>query len=151
MHDHGVPGRDRVGAVGQIVGGQALQHHGCRHSRPHPVRDGDGPVGGDGDLLGVTARHARPRDLVARGEAGDTRTGGHHGARAFGARYVGQIDGVGRAALPLVDVHEVDAGRLDVDDEAAGSGLRCGQVGHREHIRSAVLFHNDCAHDRILF
>src|ERR1700745_2365569 len=64
-------------------------------------------------------------------------------ATTVAAGDIRQVAGVRRAALPLVDVHEVDPGRVQVDQQLPGARLRRRHVRGLEDIGPAVLAHHD--------
>ena len=120
----GVTGAHRVGVVRQVVRGQALQDRRGRLFGADPLRYGHQPVRRDDRLLGVAARHAGPRDPVAGGEALDPVAEPQHRAGALAAERERQLDLVGAGAL--IDVHEVDAARLDQHQHLTGPGSGSG-------------------------
>ena len=98
------------------------------------------------DPLGIRARRRRPGDAIALGELARR---AHHGPRALRADDQRQRrPPVHRAAaLALVDVAEVDADRLDADDEVA---LGLGDVREVHDLRAALAGDLDRAHGSIL-
>src|SRR5260370_26457661 len=76
---------------------------------------------------------------------GDDRSG------AFRTRDEGQLGTVAANALALVDVHEVDAGRRDLDRYLPRSGLRRLTFHHAQHIWAAQLPAHYHTHATLLF
>ena len=88
-------------------------------SRRHAVRHRDELRARGDQFLGVAARHVHP---------GDALTGAGDDARALGAGNRRGWGAVAAGALALVDVHEVDAGGLDADDDLVLAGSRLGHA-----------------------
>ena len=126
VHDHAIPGPDRIRVVREVVSGHSLQQH------------GDGKVGGDavgnahrlgarhGDLLRVAVRHGAPDETLSF----------RRHATRLGADHRRWVDAVVLAGS-FVDVAVVDADSLDVHEHLAvtGNGLR--HVADLEHVRAA--------------
>ena len=150
VHDHRIALCHPVGAVAQVVGGHPLQHDGGSDLQAHPVGNSNGTVGRDENLLRGRAGRSGPGHAVARREAGYPRTDGRHCSRALHAGQVGHAAVVGRPALPLVDVHEVDSGRGHVDKQPARARAGSRPVADLKDVRAAVLPDHHCAHGAIL-
>ncbi len=102
--------------------------------------------GGDDRLLGVTSRRARPRHPVAGGEAPRAWPERGHRARSLGTGHERQVPAVRRAAFPLVDVHEVDAGGGHVHQQLAGAWPQRLPVSDGQDAGPANLVYDHHAH-----
>ena len=144
VHEAGVALLQREGARAEVVGGHALQHRGRGRVGAQARRDGHRAVGREEHVLGVGAEHVRPRDPVSLAEEGHARPHGGHDARALHARDERQRVRVEAGAV--VDVDEVDAGRLHPDHDLPGSGRRDGHVGETQHVGPAKALDSNRLH-----
>jgi hypothetical protein len=71
-------------------------------------------------------------------------------AGAFRADGVRWFLPVRRATFPDVDVHEVDAGCSNVDDDLAGTGLRGRAVADRKDLGTTMARDDDSSHPCIV-
>ncbi len=139
------------GAVREVVGGHALEHH--RGGNPRlDERDVEGHqvLGGGDHVLRVGPRCAREGHVISSGHVLDALTHGVHLARAFEPERAWHVAGVESRAL--VDVDKVHAGGGELYARLAGA--RFGDLDFlvTEGLRPAKLvylygLHNSPPHD----
>ena len=79
-------------------------------------------------------------------EPGDPLPRADDGARTLRADDRGEGAAVGRTALALVHVPEVDPHGCDVDQHRTVAGLGVGHLGDRQHLGAAAALHDHCLH-----
>ena len=108
VHEGDVTRLHGIRAGGEVVRGQALEHHGRRGLEVDPLGHEDEHGCREGGEARGAAQRLRPGDAVTGGEPLDPFTGGDDRAGALVA--ADERGGVRVDALALVDVDEVDAG-----------------------------------------
>src|SRR5437773_2719223 len=83
----------------------------------------------------AAAKASFGHDAIAGLELGDARADRSDDAGGFRAKC--ERAGEGIMSLPMVDLDEVDADRLDLDEQLGRAGCRVGQPVERENFRSA--------------
>src|SRR5215469_12825685 len=147
-----VTGTNRIGRVGQVVGGHALKHRGGRLLNGYRGRDSD--QAGDrsyGELRVGSGDHA-PCDAVAGLEDGLIGAGfgiavAERDDDACGLLAERVWEGCGIAAFAEIDVDEVDSGGFDADECLAGAGAWSGKITYGERFRAAWLKDLDGLHE----
>ena len=113
VHQAGIAGPQGIGAVGEVVRGEALQDRGGGEARIHPRGKRDGAVGRHEGVLGVPSDQALRHDPVTDTAGGDAFADLlHHAGRLAAER---DRQGSLVESLPMVHIDEVDSGRLDPD------------------------------------
>lgn len=136
MHDDPVAALDGVGVADQVLSRDPLQHRRRSHLEGNAIGNGHELVPIGGDTLRVAAGDVHPSDPLAR------RRDGAGSLDADDRRWLGAI----AAAFALVDVPEVDANRLHVDDRLALRRGGLGDVAELEHLGAAVACEHDGLH-----
>ena len=128
VHEAGVACLERVGRRREVVSRHPLEHRRGGLLGADAVGEHDQPIGGDGRVFRVSAEHGGVRDAMPDLQPADPRTHRGHGA----TRFLAQNEGRRHPVLPaaLVDVDEVDPGRVDLDERLSrgGRGLRHVQI-----------------------
>src|SRR2546430_10962240 len=143
MDEHRV-GRNGHGLVAKVL---------CRHSL-HQAAGGSLEAHGLGDWneslawgrqdFRVAAGHPLPRDAIAD-SCRRSVAHGDHDARPVDSQ--GEREGKHpEHAATGVDVHEVDAGRFDLDEDVISLWLRGWSLFHAEHLRATVVRRSDDSH-----
>jgi hypothetical protein len=144
VHDDGVAPLNGIGRRREVVGRQPLQERRRRSLAFDTVGNRHGLRDRDDDPLRVTSGRVLPGNSVAHDELRDAGPDLGHRPRALDAGDGGQRRPV--RPLPLVHVAEVDAGRLDLDEQLTLAGPRLGHVPQLEDLRPAGLPHHDGSH-----
>jgi len=128
----------------QVVRSESLKPNGGRELRAHAVRDSHRVFGEDNRSLCVCSFESLRHDAIADGEIGDTAAECANRPRAFGAEYEWARQLI--PPLALVDLDEVDADRLDVDQHLAraGRGIRYGV--DPQNLRPAGFVNSNSSH-----
>ena len=130
------------GTAQQVLGGQALEHHGGASLEADGVGELADVFGGHHTHFAVAAGGvAGIRGAVAGLQVGDAGADGLNDAGAFHAQ--GQRHGEGVQASALVNVNEVQADRVVADADLAGAGVAHGHVHEFELFRAAGLVDAD--------
>ena len=139
MDQHGIPFLDRIGVQGQVVGGHALEHGRRGLGETDRLRYLDQLVGRHGHVFGIGAGACGPGHPITGPKSSHSGPDLAHGPGTLHTQDVGQLHGV--QSIALVDIDEVDAGGLDLDDRMSGGGFRNGQLGQGHDLGSAVFLY----------
>ena len=129
------------GAAQQILGGEALQHHGGAHLVGDIFGQLDQKLRVDQPLFRIAAGHGRIGHAVADLERIDALADGDHLARALVAGREGKLGGIG--ALAKIDLDEIQTNGVMADLDLAAPGRRHGDLLHLQDFRAAGLVHAD--------
>ena len=148
VDEHRVVRLHRVGVDHEVVGGHALEDRRGGDLVRDAVGHRHGALLRHQHALGVAAGSRGPRDAVAGLELRDALPDLRHRAGALGARDERRLGRVEADALALVDVAEVDARRVEVDEQLSGARPRIRLVARLEDLGAALLRHDDRAQNR---
>src|SRR5690348_4509634 len=138
---------ERKGRRGEIMRGESLEEHCRRDFAAHRVGHFHGAIRRDDGTRGVCAAHALRHDPIADAKLGDAAAERTNGPRRLAPRRERPLNGV--KALALVDLYEVDADCLDVDDQLTGTRRGIRQLFDAEHFRTAGFVDADGVHEEV--
>ena len=145
MDQHRVVLLNGIGRVRKIVRRHSLQHGGGGLARGDAVGNCNQASDRRNRELRVSPGNAAPGNAVANFDAANVRPNANDDARRLLAGDERQRRRV--AALAQVDVDEVDAAGLDLDERFAGAGRGGGQLAELKHFGPAGLGDLDRSHN----
>src|SRR5438132_9642539 len=144
MDEHHRVGRNGHGLVAKVSGRLSLHQVAGGSLEAHALGDWNEPLAWSRHEFRVAPRHPLPRDAIADS---CRRSVAHsdHDARPVDPQ------GERKAKHPehpatSVDVHEIDAGRLDLDEDLINLWLRGWALSHAEHLRATIVRRSDESH-----
>ena len=139
VHQRRMTRLQRKGGVGQIVHSHTLHHQRRGCGSVDAIGDLHQTIRRHGGILGVTTQHPAVRHPVSRCETADFGPDRADHARSLLSIGEGKVGLV--QARPEIDVDEIDAGDIDLDDGLIGFGNGVGHILVAEYLGPSMFVH----------